>query len=123
MSNKLASRKLWICVAAGLASIGASIAGLTIENEVISGIGIVCTVVSAAIYAMCEAYVDGHSCDANVVEHVYNENIDVYSTDDNSEDTVLASAAANRLNVSTASELASNPSAAKHLKETSLPGV
>lgn len=120
--SKLASRKLWVCVAAGLASIGASIAGLTIDNEVISGIGIVCTVVSAAIYAMCEAYVDGHACEANTTEHIYNENIDVLSSDEATPENTLAEAAANRLNASTAAELATNPTAAKHFKET-LPSV
>ena len=59
--EKLASRKLWVSVAAALASIGASIAGLATDNEVIATVGIACTVLSAAIYAACEAYVDGKS--------------------------------------------------------------
>lgn len=58
MSNKLASRKFWICVAAMLASIASSIAGLCTSNDVIATIGIVCGIVSAAIYAFCEAWVD-----------------------------------------------------------------
>lgn len=56
--KKLMSRKFWICVAAMLASIASSIAGLCTQNEVIAGIGIVCGIVSAAIYAFCEAAVD-----------------------------------------------------------------
>lgn len=59
MKSKLTSRKFWLAAAAGLASIGGSIAGLAIQNEVLAGIGIGCTVASAAIYAAAEAYVDG----------------------------------------------------------------
>ena len=58
MTNKLLSRKFWICVAAMLASIASSIAGLATQNDVIAAIGIVCGIVSAAIYAFCEAWVD-----------------------------------------------------------------
>lgn len=57
--DKLKSRKFWICVAAFLASIATSIAGLCQSNEVITVIGTVCGIVSAAIYAFCEAWVDG----------------------------------------------------------------
>lgn len=58
MSKKLTSRKFWICVAAMLASIASSIAGLCTQNQVIATIGIVCGIISAAIYAFCEAWVD-----------------------------------------------------------------
>ena len=58
--QKLASRKFWICVAAFLASLGASIAGLHSDNQIITIIGIICTFGSAAIYAAAEAYVDGN---------------------------------------------------------------
>lgn len=57
--NKLTSRKFWICVAAMLASIATSIAGITTSNETILALGTVCGVASAAIYAFCEAWVDG----------------------------------------------------------------
>lgn len=57
--NKLASRKFWICVAAFLASISTSISGLVYENQTVVIIGTVCSVLSAAIYAAVEAYVDG----------------------------------------------------------------
>lgn len=56
---KLKSRKFWICVASVLASIGASIAGLATSEKWIAVAGIICTVISSAIYAGCEAYVDG----------------------------------------------------------------
>lgn len=59
--NKLASRKFWICVAAFLASISTSISGLVYENQTVVIIGTVCSVLSAAIYAAVEAYVDGKS--------------------------------------------------------------
>lgn len=57
--NKLASRKFWICVAAFLASIATSISGLVTENQTVTIIGTVCGILSAAIYAFCEAWVDG----------------------------------------------------------------
>lgn len=56
--RKLTSRKFWLALAAGLASIGTSIAGLQSGNETVATVGIVCTVASAAIYAAAEAYVD-----------------------------------------------------------------
>lgn len=61
--EKLKSRKFWICVAAFLASIAVSISGLTTSNEIIVGIGTVCGILSAAIYAFCEAWVDGKAVD------------------------------------------------------------
>lgn len=58
MMQKLTSRKFWVCVAAMLASIATSISGLHTGNETIASVGIVCGIVSAAIYAFCEAWVD-----------------------------------------------------------------
>lgn len=58
MKEKLTSRKFWICVAAMLASIASSIAGLATSNNTIASLGIVCGIISAAIYAFCEAWVD-----------------------------------------------------------------
>lgn len=63
--RKLTSRKFWISVAAMLGSIAASIAGLAISNDTVTAIGMVCGVVSAAIYAAAEAYVDGKSAEAD----------------------------------------------------------
>lgn len=57
--NKLTSRKFWICVAAFLASIATSISGIATSNEKIIALGTVCGILSAAIYAFCEAWVDG----------------------------------------------------------------
>lgn len=56
--RKLTSRKFWLALAAALASIGTSIAGIQTGNETIATIGIVCTVAAAAIYSAAEAYVD-----------------------------------------------------------------
>lgn len=53
------SRKFIVCVAAMLGSIGTSIYGLHSDNEVVVIVGTVCTIISSAIYAGCEAYVDG----------------------------------------------------------------
>lgn len=47
-------------VAAFLASIGASIAGIATDNKAITVTGIVCTMLSSAIYAAAEAYADGN---------------------------------------------------------------
>lgn len=66
MAKKLTSRKFWLAVAAFLASLGAGIAGITTENTVLIAVGIGCTVFSAAIYAACEAYVDGKSAESNL---------------------------------------------------------
>lgn len=63
---KLTSRKFWICVAAMLASIATSIAGIAQADPTITAIGTVCGIISAAIYAFCEAWVDGKA-----VEQVY----------------------------------------------------
>lgn len=61
--EKLKSRKFWICVAAALASLGTGISGIVVGNQTLTIIGSVCTVVSAAIYAFCEAWVDGKAVD------------------------------------------------------------
>ena len=61
--EKLLSRKFLIAVAAFLASLGAGITGLATGNEVISTVGITCTLLSAAIYAGCEAFVDANHND------------------------------------------------------------
>lgn len=57
--NKLTSRKFWICVAAFLASVATSIAGISTENDIVLIVGTVSGILSAAIYAFCEAWVDG----------------------------------------------------------------
>lgn len=66
LSSKLGSRKFWMAVAAFLASVGASISAIATNNEIIAAVGIVCAVLSAAIYAAAEAYVDGQSLQSNV---------------------------------------------------------
>ena len=56
--NVWTSRKFWICVASALASLGTGISGIIVGNQTLAIIGSVCTVISAAIYAFCEAWVD-----------------------------------------------------------------
>ena len=68
MKEKLLSRKFWICVAAFLASIAMSIAGLCNTNDVVAAIGITGGIISAAIYAFCEAWVDGKAVEADKQE-------------------------------------------------------
>lgn len=59
MRKKLASRKLWVTIAAVCASLGTGITGIIQGNQTLAIIGSVLTVISAAIYAGVEAYVDG----------------------------------------------------------------
>lgn len=66
--DKLKSRKFWICVAAFLASIATSISGIATQNQTITIIGTVCGILSAAIYAFCEAWVDGKAVDVKPEE-------------------------------------------------------
>ena len=56
--RKLTSRKFWLCTAAFLGSVAASIAGITTNNQTVAIIVTVCGVVSAAIYAAAEQAVD-----------------------------------------------------------------
>lgn len=58
--NKFKSRKFWMAVAAFLASIGTTIAGLQTDSKSIVIAGIVCTMLSSGIYAAAEAYADGN---------------------------------------------------------------
>lgn len=62
---KLTSRKFWITAAAFLSSIGASLVGYFSENDTLATVGVVCTMLSAAIYAAAEAYVDAANASAN----------------------------------------------------------
>lgn len=71
--EKLSSRKFWICVAAALASLGTGISGIVVGNQTLAIIGSVCTVLSAAIYAFCEAWVDGKAIVASAVEEITEE--------------------------------------------------
>lgn len=68
--EKLKSRKFWICVAAMLASIATSIAGIHSNNSTVIAIGTICGIASAAIYAFCEAWVDGKAVNANNMDAV-----------------------------------------------------
>jgi len=65
--NKFTSRKFLISVAAFLGSIGASIAAMQCGNERVAVAGLVCSILSAAIYAGCEAYVDAAAAGSPVV--------------------------------------------------------
>lgn len=65
--QKLSSRKFWICVAAFLGSIAASITGICTDNKTVLVIGTTCGVLSAAIYAFCEAWVDAKAVDTKDV--------------------------------------------------------
>lgn len=75
--NKFTSRKFWLAVAAFLGSIAASVAGIVTEEKWITIVGIVCGMLSAAIYAACEAYVDAtHKNDEPIVMFPVEDNDD-----------------------------------------------
>ena len=57
--TKLSSRKFWLALSAMLASLGTGISGIIAGNQTLAIIGSCLTVISAAIYSFCEAYVDG----------------------------------------------------------------
>lgn len=68
--DKLKSRKFWICVAAFLGSIATSIAGIVTTNQTVIIIGTVCGILSAAIYAFCEAWVDSASASSTTKQTI-----------------------------------------------------
>lgn len=59
MRNKIKSRKFWMSMAAFLGTLGTSIAGIVTDNKTVATVGIICSMLSAAIYSACEAYIDG----------------------------------------------------------------
>lgn len=69
MREKLKSRKFWLMMAAVLASLGTGISGIIQDNQVITIVGSCLTVLSAAIYAGVEAYVDGKAVDVKESEN------------------------------------------------------
>lgn len=73
---KWKSRKFWICVAAFLGSIGTSVAALHTGNEIVSAIGVVCAIFSAAIYSFCEAWVDSKAVGNTKVSDVLKDAFD-----------------------------------------------
>lgn len=73
MKSKLTSRKFWICVAAALASLGTGISGIVVGNQTLAIAGSICTVISAAIYAFCEAWVDQKAVDDIEIHYVNDE--------------------------------------------------
>ena len=74
--EKLKSRKFWISIAAFLASLGTGIAGLATGNQTVAIVGGICVVVSSAIYAACEAYVDGASLSSSTTQKVITASTD-----------------------------------------------
>jgi len=64
--TKYLSRKFLICTAAFLGSLGTSIAAMAAKYPVVAIGGMICSMLSAAIYAACEAYVDAAAVDKGV---------------------------------------------------------
>ena len=71
--KKLLSRKFILSLAAFLGSIGTSIVGLKSDNEIVAITGIVCTMLSAAIYTAAEAYIDAEAATSKYIQ--INENV------------------------------------------------
>lgn len=69
MREKLKSRKFWLMIAAVLSSLGTGITGIIQGNQTLAIIGSCLTVISAAIYAGVEAYVDGKAVEAKESEN------------------------------------------------------
>ena len=67
--NKITSRKFWICVAAFLGSVATSISGIATGNQTIATIGVIAGVLSAAIYAAAEAYIDAKAVNAQEADN------------------------------------------------------
>lgn len=53
-------------MAAFLASVATSISGISTENQTVIIIGTICGIISAAIYAFCEAWVDGKAINSDL---------------------------------------------------------
>lgn len=64
--SKYLSRKFLVCMAAFLASVATSISGISTENQTVIIIGTICGILSAAIYAFCEAWVDGKAINSDL---------------------------------------------------------
>lgn len=66
MKYKLSSRKFWICTAAFLSSIATSISGIATDNKIVIITGTICGILSAAIYAFAEAWVDAKGVNIDI---------------------------------------------------------
>ncbi len=77
-----------MAVAAFLASIGTSIGAFATSNDTIAAVGIVCAMLSAAIYAAAEAYVDGRSLQSNTNITSTTTTKTISATSSNAKDTV-----------------------------------
>lgn len=88
MMSKLGSRKFWMAVAAFLASVGTSIGAFATSNDTVAAVGIVCAMLSAAIYAAAEAYVDGQSLQSNANVTTTSTTKTISATSSNAKETV-----------------------------------
>lgn len=75
-----------MAVAAFLASIGTSIGAFVTDNGPVAAVGVVCAMLSAAIYAAAEAYVDGQGLQSNAATTVTTKTIS--ATSSNARETV-----------------------------------
>lgn len=64
--NIWTSRKFWLAVSAFLASLGTGISGIIVGNQTLAIVGSCLSVLSASIYAFCEAYVDAKAVEKRI---------------------------------------------------------
>jgi len=77
-----------MAVAAFLASVGTSIGAFATSNDTVAAVGIVCAMLSAAIYAAAEAYVDGQSLQSNANVTTTSTTKTISATSSNAKETV-----------------------------------
>ena len=70
MKNKFMSRKFLICLAAFLSAVATELMGYFSDNKTLMIIGASCKVLSAGIYAACEAHVDAAHCNDITIEEI-----------------------------------------------------
>ena len=77
-----------MALAAFLASIGTSVGALAINNDIVAAVGVVCAMLSAAIYSGVEAWVDTArlTSNSNITTTTMTKNIS--ATSSNARDTV-----------------------------------
>ena len=72
--EKISSRKFIISAAAFLGSLGTGITGLATDNTAVALAGGICMVISAALYAGAEAYVDAAAVNSETLAVSVNAN-------------------------------------------------
>lgn len=64
--SKIKSRKFWMAIASFLASVGAAVTGIAMDDKRLTMVGFICTTLSSGIYCAAEAYADGNRQDVTL---------------------------------------------------------